>query len=130
MIAENLGNALQLTNILRDLKEDAALQRLYVPLDMLRKHGVATHPTSAIFRDPRFPDVCADLAGIARGYYAEASRLLTQLGWRKMRPAALMMAIYRETLDRLEQRGWSQIGDPIRLSPVRKMCLAIRYGLL
>ena len=40
------------------------------------------------------------------------------------------MAIYRETLDRLEQRGWSQIGDPIRLSPVRKMCLAIRYGLL
>ena len=100
MIAENLGNALQLTNILRDLKEDAALQRLYVPLDMLRKHGVATHPTSAIFRDPGFPDVCADLAGIARGYYAEASRLLAQLGWRKMRPAALMMAIYRETLDR------------------------------
>ncbi|MCY4430836.1 MAG: presqualene diphosphate synthase HpnD [Rhodospirillales bacterium] len=130
LIAENLGNALQLTNILRDLKEDAALQRLYVPLDLLRRYHVVTRPASAVFDDPGFPAVGAHLAGVARGYYAEADRLLSELGWRRMRPAALMMAVYRETLDRLERRGWSQIGDPIRLTPARKLYLALRYGLL
>ena len=105
-IAEVLGNALQLTNILRDLEEDAALQRVYVPQEMLERRGVAGRSPDALFRHPAFAGVCADLAGLARGYYAEADRLLAELGWRKMRPAVLMMAVYRETLDRLEKRGW------------------------
>ena len=101
-----------------------------MPLDLLRRHHVVTRPASAVFDDPGFPAVGAHLAGVARGYYAEADRLLSELGWRRMRPAALMMAVYRETLDRLERRGWSQIGDPIRLTPARKLYLALRYGLL
>ena len=47
-----------------------------------------------------------------------------------MRPAVLMMAVYRETLDRLERRGWHRIGSPIRLTRARKMWLALQYGLL
>ena len=127
-IAEALGNALQLTNILRDLKEDAALERLYVPLEMLREHGIAASSLNAVFVHPRFAEVCAELAGLARGYYAEADRLLAELGWRKMRPAVLMMAVYRETLDRLEERGWKRVGGPIRLTRTRKMWLGLQYG--
>ena len=104
-IAETLGAALQLTNILRDVKEDAALQRLYVPLDMLARHGVAAHRLDAIFAHPGFAEACAELADLAHAYYAEAERLMADLAWRQMRPPVLMMAVYRETLDRLRETG-------------------------
>ena len=129
-IAETLGNALQLTNILRDLREDAALQRLYVPREMLDRHGVEAATLDAVLAHPKFAGVCEELAGLARGYYREADRLLTELGWRRMRAAVLMMAVYRETLDRLEERGWRRIGGPIRLTRARKMWLGLQYGFL
>ena len=129
-IAETLGNALQLTNILRDLVEDAARHRLYVPQEMLDRHRVAARTPPALFTQPGFARVCEELAALAREHYVEASRLLTDFGWRRMRPAVLMMAVYRETLDRLESRGWHRIGSPIRLTPARKMWLAVQYGLL
>ena len=128
-IAEKLGNALQLTNILRDLKEDAALQRLYVPLELLSKHGVATTSLNAVLVDPGFSGACAELAGLARRYYSETESLITEFGWRRIRPAVLMMAVYRELLDRLEERGWTRIDVSIRLTRLRKMLLALRYGL-
>ena len=128
-IAEALGNALQLTNILRDLKADAALQRLYVPLELLSKHGVAGPSLNAILVHPGFSAACAELAGLARGYYAETERLIAELGWRRIRPAVLMMAVYRELLDRLEERGWSRIDVAVRLTRFRKIWFALRYGL-
>ena len=128
-IAESLGNALQLTNILRDLKADAALQRLYVPLELLGKHGVAGQSLDAILTHPGFSAACAELAGLARGYYAETERLIAEFGWRRIRPAVLMMAVYRELLDRLEERGWSRIDVAVRLTRFRKLWLALRYGL-
>ena len=129
-IAEALGNAFQLTNILRDLKEDAALQRLYVPLDLLGKHDIDAKSLDAVFLHPRFAHVCAELAELAQGYYSEADGLIRELGSRRMRPAVVMMAVYRETLDTLQARGWKRIDDPIRLTRVRKMWLALRHGLL
>ena len=60
----------------------------------------------------------------------EADRLINELGSRKMRPAVIMMAVYRETLGRLEARGWNRIGGPIRLTRARKIWLALRCGLL
>lgn len=129
-IAETLGNALQLTNILRDLKEDAALQRLYLPLEMLGKHGVIANSLNAVFNHPGFAETCSELADLAQSYYTKADELLAGLGWRKMRPAALMMAVYREMLDRLQERGWKRIDVSVRLTPMRKMLLALRYGFL
>ena len=129
-IAEVLGNALQLTNILRDLREDATRHRLYVPQDLLERHGVSGRSPGALFIHPGFAGVCAEIADLARGYYAEADHLLKELGWRKMRPAVLMMAVYRETLERLERRGWKRIGGPIRLSRARRTWLGLQYGFL
>lgn len=129
-IALALGNAFQLTNILRDLKEDAALQRLYVPLDLLAKHGIATRSPDEVFVHPRFADVCSELAELARTYYGEADRLMKELRSRRMRPAAVMMAGYRETLEKLRARGWKRIDEPVRLKQTRKIWLAVRHGLL
>ncbi len=128
-IAETLGNALQLTNILRDLKADAALHRLYVPQELLSKHGVAATSLNATLSHPGFSAACAELAGLARGYYAETERLIAEFGWRRIRPAVLMMAVYRELLDRLEERGWTRLDVGIRLTRFRKLLLALRYGL-
>lgn len=129
-IAETLGNAVQLTNILRDVKEDAAIERLYIPLEMAKRHGVVEGSLSAVFIHPGFAATCAELASLARGYYAKTDRLLAQLGWREMRPIVLMMAVYRETLRRLEERGWTRLESPVRLTRARKLWVALRYGLL
>ena len=129
-IAESLGGAMQLTNVLRDLKEDAAAGRFYVPLDMLAEHGIATSSPDAAFEHPGFASVCEELADLARGHFREAGRLIAGVGSRRLRPAAVMMSIYRETLERLEARGWQRIEGPIRLSSPRKMWLALRHGLL
>lgn len=129
-VAETLGYALQLTNILRDLRKDAGLQRIYLPMDMLARHGVPTHSASAALAHPGLADVCAELAAIARGYYGEADRLLTEeIGYRRMRPAVVMMKVYRETLDLLEKRGWNSIDSPVRVTQFRKIWLGLRYGL-
>ncbi len=129
-IAETLGNAVQLTNILRDVKEDAAIERLYVPLEMVKRHGVTEGSLSDVFIHPGFAAACADLAELARDYYAATDRLLARLGWRQMRPIVMMMAVYREILRRLEKRGWTRIESPVRLTRARKLWLALRYGLL
>ena len=70
-IAEALGNAFQLTNILRDLKEDSALQRLYVPLDLLGKRDIDAKSLDAVFLHPRFADVCAELPNSRRAITAK-----------------------------------------------------------
>ena len=129
-IAEALGSAFQLTNILRDLKEDATLMRLYVPLDLLGKHGVDAGSLDAMFLQPQFADVCEELAELALGYYGEADRLIRELRSRRMKPAVVMMAVYRETLERLQARGWNRIDERIGLTRTRKIWLALRYGLL
>ncbi len=129
-IAETLGNAVQLTNILRDVKEDAAIDRLYVPLEMVRRHGVAESSASAVCRHPGFAAACAELAALAREHYAGADRLLSRLGWRQRRPIVLMMAVYRETLRCLEERGWTRIDSPVRLNRARQVWVALRHGLL
>ncbi len=129
-IAETLGDALQLTNILRDPGEDAALGRLYAPMDMLARHGAPAGPPEAAIAHPGFAAVRAELAGLARDRYAEAAGLIADRRGRELRPAAVMMAVYRETLDRLEARGWERIDGRVRLSRPRKAWLALRHGLL
>lgn len=129
-IAETLGNAVQLTNILRDVKEDAANGRLYVPLDLMQRHGVPESPLSAVCDQPGFAAACAELAGMARDHYAGTERLLARLGRRQIRPIVLMMAVYRETLRLLEDRGWTRMDRPVRLGRARKLWVALRYGLL
>ena len=128
-IARALGTAFQLTNVLRDLKEDAALARLYVPLDSLAKHGVPHDSLDAALLHPRFADVCEEMVDLARAHYTEADRLIGELGSRRMRPAVVMMAVYRETLDLLQARGWARLDDRVGLPRRRKIWIALRHGL-
>jgi phytoene synthase len=122
------GKALQLTNILRDLAEDAARGRLYLPRELLDRRGIATSDPAAVLAHPDLGRACDDLAAIARRSYDEARRWLEELDRRMMRPAAIMLAVYSRTLDALVARGWRELDRPVGPSKLAKLWLAIRHG--
>ncbi len=80
--------------------------------------------------DPAIAAVCADLARLARERFDKAGAALLRCARRPMRPAIAMMAVYRRILDRLEQRGWSRLDEPVGLSMPEKLMLVLRHGLL
>jgi presqualene diphosphate synthase len=129
-VAYSLGRALQLTNILRDVVEDAERGRLYLPAELLRKHGIAATAPGPVLDDPRVADVCADLAIVAEQHFADAHAAMAQCSHRAMRPAAVMAAVYGATLQSLRRRGWSRLDEPVSLSKPVKIWLALRHGLL
>ncbi len=129
-VADALGRALQLTNILRDLDEDAQRGRLYLPREILDRHGIrGAEPTEAL-RHPALPAACRDLAAIAERHFAEAARAMAGCSHRAMRPAAVMGAFYRAMLDALLRSGWRDPTRRISLSKAQKLWLVLRHGLL
>lgn len=125
-----LGEALQLTNILRDLSEDAARGRLYLPRELLARHGISATEPIRVLRDPGLPGVCDVLAARAQARFADAERHFAHGDRRALRPAMVMMHVYRRTLDQLIERGWHQLETPVRLAKRKRLWVAVRYGLL
>jgi phytoene synthase len=128
-VAAELGRALQLTYILRDLAEDARRHRLYLPRELLHAHGIFATMPSWVLAQPALSDVCRDLALIAeRHYAAAAAAIATGPRW-TMRPAAVVLAINRALLHELVARGWRQLDEPVPIPTWRKLALVIRHGL-
>jgi len=129
-VAESLGRALQLTNILRDLDEDAGRGRLYLPREFLDRHGIrATDPT-AVLRHPALSAVCREVAAIAEEHFRESFHAMERCSRRAMRPAAVMAAIYRATLSALLRSGWREPATRVSVSNPIKLWLALRHGLV
>jgi presqualene diphosphate synthase len=129
-VAESLGRALQLTNILRDLAEDAARRRLYLPREILDRHGIRGTEPAAVLRHPALQAACRDLAAIAEGHFREAAWAMEKCSRRAMRPAAVMAAIYRATLSALQRSGWRDPTERVGVSTSLKLWLVLRHGLI
>ena len=129
-LAAALGRALQLTNILRDLDEDADAGRLYVPRELLEAHGIPIGDPRVVLGHPALPKACAELAGEARAAFAHANAALDRCPRRTVRAARLMGAVYRNLLARLESRGWVRVDQPVRVPMPVKLWLVFRHGLL
>jgi phytoene synthase len=127
-LAHHLGRALQLTNILRDVAEDAARDRLYLPRDFLDDAGVPPEPLAALHH-PGLPVVCARLAALAHAHFRHAHAAMTRCDPRAMKPARLMAAMYEAVLARLERRGWDHPEIPARVPRWQKLWIALRHGL-
>jgi 15-cis-phytoene synthase len=126
--AVELGVALQLTNILRDVAADAARGRLYLPLEDLARFGVTERELLDGGAAPRRPEVTALLrfeADRARQHYARAASLLPAEDRRAMASAEVMAAVYRELLEELARRSFPA-GPRLRLSTSRKLWVAAR----
>ena len=119
--ASQLGIALQLINIIRDVDEDKQLGRVYLPQDELDAFGVEELAPSAQFRE-----LMAFQAERARTYLAEGSRLLDSLDRRSALCVGTFAGLYRETLDRIEASGFDVFGEKTRLSAPRKLAVVAR----
>jgi squalene synthase HpnD len=127
-VAYGLGRALQLTNILRDIQEDADRGRIYLPREYLDEAGVRADP-AVIMTEPGLPAVCSRLADLAHGYFSEANAAMQLCNEIAMKPARLMAATYALTLTALERRGWERLNERFSLPKWQKLWLACRYGL-
>jgi phytoene synthase len=127
-VAYSLGRALQLTNILRDLQEDAERGRLYLPLEWLDETGVPHEPMAALTA-PGLRQVCARVAALAHQHFRTAAEAMCRCDAKAMKPARLMGATYAAILSRLERRGWSPPHERVSLPAWQKLWLALRYGV-
>jgi len=121
-----LGEALQLTNILRDLVEDADFGRLYLPRELLARHGIGSDQPEHVLADPALPGVCRELAARAARRFGEADSWLAQEDRRAVRPALIMRGVYRLTLERLIADDWQQLRPPVRISKAARLWVALR----
>jgi presqualene diphosphate synthase len=129
-VAESLGRALQLTNILRALDEDAQRGRLYLPRQILDRHGIGDTEPITVLRHPALPAVCRDVGSIAERHFNDAEQAMAQCRRRAMRPAAVMGAVYRATLRELLRSGWRDPATRVAVSRTLKLWLVLRHGLV
>lgn len=127
-LAVALGEALQLTNILRDVAEDAHLGRLYLPAEALTMAGIATQSPKAVLTHPALPAACALVAELAEEDYRQADAEFARLGRRGLFPARVMMATYRRQLARLVEERWRHPDKPPRLGRLTRLCIALRVA--
>ena len=119
--AKKLGNAFQLTNILRDLKEDSDRKRSYLPKQLLRKHGINEIDPKKILKHPNIPKVCSTIAKRAKGFFRAARIVIKKCDKQSLRPAAIMSDLYEEILNSLIERGWSNLDKPIKITKIKKL---------
>ena len=129
-LAFALGQALQLTNILRDISEDAERGRLYLPADLLKAYDITEEDLPAILSNPEIGKVCEMLAAVAENRFNQARDILTTCNRRQMRPAIMMMQAYRKVLELLLQRGWRKLDTPAKVPGLAKAWIVLRYGIL
>jgi squalene synthase HpnD len=122
--ALTLGRTLQIVNVLRDIADDAAMERVYVPLSRLAAHGLSDAPARELIRDPRFAKVCGELAGEAEAGFAQVDAMLEGLDRARLKPAILMMEGYRALFARMHARGFVIGGKRLRLGWRDKLTLA------
>ncbi len=123
-----LGDAFQLTNILRDVEEDAAIGRLYLPKELLEAHGLPSDDPASVARHPGLPEVCREIGAEARGFYDQARALAADHSRAKLRPALLMMGAYEGYLDRMEGMDWRRAPDEELLSKRQKLWRGLKYA--
>ena len=125
LVAHHLGRALQLTNILCDVHEDAGRGRLYLPREWLEEQGVPC-AAEAAFGHPRLADVCRRVAAMAHAHFRDAAAAMSRCDRQAMRPARLMGATYAAVLARLERRGWDRLDVPAPVPKWRKLLISAR----
>ncbi len=128
-LAHHLGRALQLTNILRDLDEDAALGRLYLPREALRAAGIRTSDPFAVLNHAGLDRACRLLASRAYRHYDRAQDIMRRSPRHAVRAPRIMAEVYRNVLDHLVARGWER-RSKVRVPRARLATIVLRHAFL
>ena len=124
--AEACGIAFQLTNILRDVKEDARLGRIYLPLEDLRRFGVSEDDMMNSRTTPQFLELMKFEASRAREFYEKAQRLIEMIDTDSRGTLAVMISIYGGILDKIEESNFAVFDERIRLSTAEKLWIVAK----
>ena len=124
--AHDLGLAFQLTNIIRDVGEDARRNRIYLPQDELAQFGVTESDILAGHASPAFRALMAHQVARARSFYQQALSELPAPDHRSQRPGLVMAAIYQTLLNEIENDNYQVLDRRISLTPLRKLWIAWR----
>ena len=128
-LAHHLGRALQLTNILRDIDEDAAIGRLYLPREHLQAHGIDATDPLLVAADPRLDGVARDVARDAHRHYAAAKAILARRPQGHLFAPRLMAGVYSRTLAMMETAGWARPRTRAKLGRVALLWTVAKVGL-
>jgi phytoene synthase len=129
-LAHHLGRALQLTNILRDIDEDAGIGRLYLPSELLQAAGIATSEPRSAIAHPDIARACAPLADRARDHFSEAHKIMAVAPRRLTKAPRVMGAVYRRILAGLMARGWAAPRQPVKVSKLTLFWILLCDGLI
>ena len=128
-LAHHLGRALQLTNILRDLDEDAEIGRLYLPRELLAEAGIESADPRAVIADRRVDLACRALATRAIEHFAAAERVMRSKPRGRLLAPRLMGAVYRALLQQMLADGWAPPRRRARLSKPHLLYLIVRCSV-
>ena len=129
-LAHHLGRALQLTNILRDIDEDAAVGRLYLPRESLTEAGIESRDPMAVVAHPAIDHACRSLARRTHEHYRAAEDVMRARPRGLLRTPRLMGEVYRRILTRMEQVGWAAPRRRVRIGRASLLLIVLRYGLI
>jgi len=130
LLAHHLGRALQLTNILRDIDEDAALGRLYLPREALLHAGITSDDPAVVAADRALPMVCAGIVARARTHFEKADEVMARNSRRVVRAPRIMERYYSAILELLVRRGFAAPRAPVRLNKLAKLAIVFRYAFI
>ena len=129
-LAHHLGMALQLTNILRDIDEDAGIGRLYLPREALETAGIATTAPNTVASDARLPEACRPVVGRVRRHFADAKAIMERCPRTTVRAPRVMYEAYHEVFTKTVARGFAPPRERVRVSKGRFLLSLLRHGLV
>ena len=125
----NLANAFQITNILRDIKEDSLMKRLYMPNEIIKKANIKEKSINDIIKNKNFDKAYKMLSKVADRKFKEAERYLKYCSKKKLRSAIIMMETYKLLLKKLKKKGWSDCKEKVKLNKIEKVILFLKISL-
>jgi squalene synthase HpnD len=129
-LAHHLGRALQLTNILRDLDEDAEMGRLYLPGEALHEAGITEVEPRSVLASSAIDRACAPLVARAKEHFAQSRIIMAASPRRAVRTPRVMAAAYRSMLDAMIARGWRAPRPPVRLRKALLIWIVLRHAII
>ena len=125
-LAHELGCALQFTNILRDVDEDASMGRLYLPREALREAGIISTEPAAVLANPMLGEACNAVVARAEAHFREASAIMARSPRRAVRAPRIMGEAYHAILGKLIARGFEPPRPPVRHSRAKLILILLR----
>ena len=129
-LAHHLGRALQLTNILRDVDEDADIGRLYLPRELLRNAGITTDEPKSALASPDLDKACLPLIHRARDHFVQADAIMARQKRSHVKAPRIMAEAYKPILDGLERQGFAPPRARVHMSRIHLLWAILRYAFV